>query len=103
MPLPLGEAKGVQISMEIESLYFGNLREITSLAQETILLKDGSKLIDLMGKFCETYGNDFRLQSDFGNSPVVFINSQPHEIPGGKEIILKKGDREVLLPITMGG
>jgi hypothetical protein len=49
------------------------------------------------------YGNDFRLQLDFGNPHVVLINSQPHEIPGGKEIILKEEDREVLLPITMGG
>jgi hypothetical protein len=88
--------------MEIGSLYFGDLQEITSLAQETIPLKDGSKLIHLMGKFFETYGNDSRLQLDFGNNHVLLINSQPHEIPGGKEIILKEGDREVLLPITMG-
>jgi len=49
------------------------------------------------------YGNDFRLQLDFGNSPVVLIKSQPHEIPDAKEIIFKEVNREVLLPITMGG
>lgn len=49
------------------------------------------------------YGNDFRLQLDFGNSHVVLINGQHHEILGGKETILKEGDRVVLVPITMGG
>jgi hypothetical protein len=37
--------------MEIGSSYSGDLRAITSLAQEAILLKDGSKLIDLMENF----------------------------------------------------
>ena len=102
-PLPLGEWKRVQISMEIEPLYFGDLREITGLAQETISLKEGSKLIDLMEKLFETHRNDFRLQLNLGNNHVVLINGQHHEILGGKEIILKEGDRRVLLPITVGG
>ena len=55
-----------------------------------------------MGKFFETYGNYFRLQLDFGNNHVVLINGQLHEIPGGKETILKEGDGVVFLPITVG-
>jgi len=67
MPLPLGESKGVQISMEMISVF------------------------------------NWILGLDFGNSPVVLIKSQPHEIPDAKEIIFKEVNREVLLPITMGG
>jgi molybdopterin converting factor small subunit len=79
--------------MKIESLYFGDLREVTGLPQETLSLKEDSKLIDLMGKLFETYGNDIRLQLDFGNSHIVLINGQHHEILGRKEKILKEGDK----------
>jgi hypothetical protein len=56
-----------------------------------------------MEKLFETHRNDFRLQLNLGNNYVVLINGQHHEILGDKEIILKEGDRGVLLPITVGG
>ena len=89
--------------MEVESLYFGELREITRLGKETISLKEGSRLIDLIDRLTKVYGNDFRLWVDRENSYIILINGQHYEILGGKETILKKGDRVVFLPLTMGG
>ncbi len=53
---------------------------MTGLIQETLSLKKGSKLVDLMGKLFETYRKNCRLLLDFGNSHVVLIKNQPHEM-----------------------
>ena len=89
--------------MDIESLYFGDLRYITGLARETISIEDGSKIIDLLNKLFETYGKDFRITLDPGSSHIILINGQNHEVLGGNETLLQDGDQIVFLPITMGG
>jgi len=89
--------------VDIQLRYFGVLREITGLGEETLTLREGSRLIDLINRLTETHGTAFRLQVDHKDSYVILINGQHHEILGGEETILKPGDRVVFLPVTMGG
>ena len=90
-------------SVDIQSRYFGVLREITGLGEETLTLRENSRLIDLINHLTETHGTEFRLQVNHRDSYVILINGQHHEILGGEETILKTGDRVVFLPVTMGG
>ncbi len=89
--------------MKVESTYFGVLRDLTRLNQETISLKEGSNLKDLIDKLTETYGRDFHLRVYHKNRYVILINGQNHEVLDGEETILKEGDGVVFLEITMGG
>ena len=91
------------IPMNVESTYFGELRDLTRLNQETITLKKGSNLKNLMDKLTEAYGNDFRLQVYHKSRYVILINGQNHEVLDGEKTILKEGDGVVFLEITMGG
>jgi molybdopterin converting factor small subunit len=89
--------------MKVESTYFGELRDLTHLNQETITLKKGSNLKDFIGKLTETYGNDFRLLVYHKSRYVILINGQNHEVLDGEKTMLKEGDEVVFLQITMGG
>ncbi len=89
--------------MRVESTYFGELRDLTRLNQETITLKKGSNLKDFIGKLTETYGNDFRLQVYHKSRYLILINGQNHEVLDGEKTMLKEGDEVVFLQITMGG
>jgi len=89
--------------MEIDSLYFGELRDITGVAKEAVSLEEGSRLLDLVNRLSEAHGKHFLLKLDLGNSHIILINGQNHEVLGGKETVLREGDRVVFLPISMGG
>ena len=102
---PCGERARVQKNnlMNVESTYFGKLRDLTRLNQETITLKEGSILKDLIGKLTEAYGKDFHLQVYHKSRYVILINGQNHEVLDGEKTVLKEGDGVVFLEITMGG
>ena len=89
--------------MNVESTYFGKLRELTRLNQEIISLKKGSNLNDLIENLTETYGKDFPLQLFQKSRYVILINGQNNEVLDGEKTILKEGDGVVFLEITMGG
>jgi MoaD family protein len=89
--------------MKVQSKYFGELRDLTRLNQETITLKKGSNLKDLIDKLKEVYGNDFSLLVYHKSRYVILINGQNHEVLDGEKTILKEGDEVVFLQITMGG
>ena len=89
--------------MKVESLYIGELRRLTRLNQETISLNEGSRVIDMIDKLTDAYGNDFRLHLDKENSYVILINGRHYEILDGMQTVLKEGDKVVFMPITMGG
>ena len=91
------------IPMNVDSTYFGVLRDLTHLNQETISLKEGSSLKDLIDKLTETYGHDFPLRVYHENRYVILINGQNHEVLDGEKTVLKEGDGVVFLEITMGG
>ena len=48
--------------MNVESTYFGELRELTRLNKESISLKEGSNLKDLIDKLTVVYGDEFRVR-----------------------------------------
>ncbi len=89
--------------MNVDLSYYGELRDLTRQNQETITLKMGSNVKDLIDKLTETYGNDFRLQVYHKSRYVILINGQNHEVLDGEKTILKEGDGVVFLQITMGG
>ena len=89
--------------VDITSRYFGELCEVTGLGEETLSIETGSRLIDLITQLTGTYGKEFRLMVDGRDRYVILINGQHYEVLGGKETILKTGDRVVFLPATMGG
>ncbi|MBW2067053.1 MAG: MoaD/ThiS family protein [Deltaproteobacteria bacterium] len=89
--------------MRIETLYFGDLRNITGHARQEITLGDGASLQDLLEELLLAYGEAFLKTLDLGNSHVILINGQHHGIFQGMETPLKDGDRIVFLPVTMGG
>ncbi|MBW2029395.1 MAG: MoaD/ThiS family protein [Deltaproteobacteria bacterium] len=89
--------------MRIETLYFGDLRNITGRARQDITLGDGARLRDLLEDLFLAHGEAFRKTLDLGNSHVILVNGQHHGILQGMETPLKDGDRVVFLPVTMGG
>ena len=89
--------------MKVDSTYFGELRDLTRLNQETITLKKGSTLKDLIEKLTEVYGHDFHLRVYHKSRYVILINGQNHEVLDGEKTILREGDGVVFLEITMGG
>jgi molybdopterin converting factor small subunit len=89
--------------MNIDLSYYGELRNLTRQNQETITLKTGSNLQDLIEKLTEAYGNDFRLHLYHKSRYVILINGQNHEVLDGEKTTLKEGDGVVFLEITMGG
>ncbi len=89
--------------MKVDSTYFGELRDLTRLNRETITLKKGSTLKDLIEKLTEAYGHDFRLRVYHKSRYVILINGQNHEVLDGEKTILREGDGVVFLEITMGG
>ena len=89
--------------MKVESTYFGELRELTRLNQETISLKKGANLKDLIDKLTATHGDDFRIRVFHKNRYSILVNGQNHEVLDGENTVLKDGDGVVFLEITMGG
>jgi len=89
--------------MKVESLSIGELRRLPRLNRETISLNEGSRIMDMIDKLIDTYGNGFRLQLDQENSYVILTNGRHYEILDEKQTILKEGDKVAFLPISMGG
>ena len=89
--------------MGIDVRYYGELRGITGVAKESLTIEEGLTLLDLVNRLSETHGKDFRLRLDLGNSHMILINGQNHEVLGGKGTVLHEGDLVVFLPISMGG
>ncbi len=89
--------------MEVESQYFGELRDIARLGGETISLGESATLAELLEKLTKAYGEAFQERLDRKDGYIILINGQLDEVMDGKDTILKNGDRVVFLPITMGG
>ena len=89
--------------MNVEAIYFGELRDLTHLNQESISLNEGSNLRDLIDNLTTTYGHDFHLCLFHKNRYSILINGQNYEVLDGEKTVLKEGDEVVFLEITMGG
>ncbi len=89
--------------MNIEVLFFGKLRELTAVNRRAIVVKDDSKLADLLERLSEEYGADFHHQVNNIQGLRILINGREYTLLGGMEASLKEGDTVVLLPPIFGG
>ena len=89
--------------MNVEILFFGQLRELAAVRQTTFVMSDGARLVDLIKHLGEEYGDAFRHEVNNIGHLQILINGQRHTFLGGMEAPLKDGDTVVLLPPIFGG
>jgi MoaD family protein len=89
--------------MNVEVLFFGQLRELTAVRQTNVAMNDGARLVDLIEHLGEEYGDAFRHEVNNIRGLQILINGQQHTFLGGMEAPLKDGDTVVLLPPIFGG
>ncbi|MFC1984441.1 MoaD/ThiS family protein [Chloroflexota bacterium] len=89
--------------MNIETLFFGRLRELTTVSQRAIAMKDNTRLVDLLEHLGEEYGAAFRHQVNNIRGLRILINGREYTLLGGIEAPLKEGDTVVFLPPIAGG
>jgi len=89
--------------VNVEILFFGQLRELAAVRQTTFVMSDGARLVDLIKHLGEEYGDAFRRELSNIRRLQILINGQRHTFLGGMEAPLKDGDTVVLLPPIFGG
>ena len=89
--------------MNIEVLFFGQIRELVAVRQTTVVMNDGAKLADLIEHLGEEYGDNFCHEVNTIRRLQILINGQQHTFLGGIEAPLKEGDTVVFLPPIFGG
>jgi MoaD family protein len=89
--------------VNVEILFFGQLRELASVRQVTFVMSDGARLGDLIKHLGEEYGDVFCRELSNTRRLQILINGQQHALLGGMEAPLKDGDTVVLLPPIFGG
>ena len=89
--------------MNVEVLFFGQLRELTAVRQTTFVMNDGARLADLIEHLGEEYGDAFRHEVNNIRRLQILKNGQQHTILGDMEASLKDGDTVVFLPPIFGG
>lgn len=89
--------------MNIEVLFFGQLRELTSANRMTAVVKDGASLADLIDHLGEEYGVAFRQKMDSVQGLRILINGREYKLLGGMDAPLQDGNTVVLLPPIFGG
>ena len=89
--------------MNIEVLFFGQLRELTNANRMTAVVKDGSSLADLIERLSEEYGTAFRQKMESVQGLRILINGREYKLLGGMDATLQDGNTVVLLPPIFGG
>jgi MoaD family protein len=89
--------------VNIEILFFGQLRELAAVRQVTFVMSDGARLGDLIKYLGEEYGDAFRCELSNNRHLQILINGQQHTLLGGTEAPLKDGDTVVFIPPIFGG
>jgi molybdopterin synthase sulfur carrier subunit len=89
--------------VNVEIIFFGQLRELAAARQVTFVISDGARLADLMKHLGEEYGDAFRRELSNTRHLQILINGQRHNFLGGMETPLNDGDTVVLLPPIFGG
>ena len=83
------------IAMRVRVLFFGQLKEITGVAQEDAELSDGARVEDLF----ERYGRRFPKLAEFRASVAASVNQEY----SGWRAPLASGDEVAFLPPVSGG
>lgn len=89
--------------MNIEVLFFGQLREITGVSRTNVVIRDDSRLADLVGNLAEEYGDAFREKVESIEGLRILINGREYYLLGRMEASLADGNTVVFLPPIAGG
>lgn len=89
--------------MNIEVLFFGQIRELTGKHREEITIRESARLIDLIEQLTEQYGIAFSHEVNHIKGLRILISGREYGLLGGIGAPLKDGDTVVLLPPIAGG
>jgi MoaD family protein len=89
--------------MNIEVLFFGQLREITGVSRTGVVIDDNSRLADLVSQLSEQYGDTFREKVENIEGMRILINGREYYLLGRMEAPLSDGNTVVFLPPIAGG
>jgi sulfur-carrier protein len=89
--------------MNIEVLFFGQLREITGVSRTGVVIDDNSRLADLVSQLSEQYGDTFREKVENIEGMRILINGREYYLLGRMKAPLSDGNTVVFLPPIAGG
>jgi len=89
--------------MNIEVLFFGQLRELTEVPRTIVEIEDSASLADLVESLVGIYGVAFRNKADSIKGLRILINGREYNVLDGMETLLKDGDTVAFLPPIAGG
>jgi len=94
--------------MKIEVRFYAYLKEITGKHSETIILKEGAKINDVLKLIIDKYGERMRryVLNDAGqlrSNITIAINGQKLDRGSAENYTLKDGDILVIIPPIAGG
>jgi MoaD family protein len=89
--------------MNIEVMYFGQLRELTEVPDEIVSAKEGSSLADLVRQVAGLHGDAFQEKLDGIRGLRILINGREYTQLDGMGTVLKDKDAVVFLPPITGG
>ncbi len=91
------------MTMNVEVLLFGQLRELTGIRQEVISVGEGTRLTDLIEQLGGKYGTVFCEEVGRIEGLRILINGREYSLLDGMETQLKDKDTVVFLPPISGG
>ena len=89
--------------MNIEVLFFGQLREITGVSRTNVAVNENSRLADLVVYLSGQYGDAFREKVESIEGLRILINGREFYLLGRMEAPLSDGNTVVFLPPIAGG
>ncbi len=89
--------------MNIEVLFFGQLREITGVSRTNVVIEDKSRLADLVVSLSGQYGEAFQKKVESIEGLRILINGREYYLLGRMEAPLSDGNTVVFLPPIAGG
>ena len=89
--------------MNIEILFFGQLREITGVSRTGVVIEENSRLADLVSHLSGQYGDAFREKIEGIEGLRILINGREFYLLGRMEAPLSDGNTVVFLPPIAGG
>ena len=89
--------------MNIEVLFFGQLRELTEERLIPVDIEDDTSLDGLIEHICRLYGDVFREKTESIPGLRILINGREYTQLSGLETAIKEGDTVAFLPPIAGG
>lgn len=89
--------------INLEILFFGKLRDIAGVSKTGAVIKDGSRLSDLVEHLSGHYGEEFGEEIANIAGLRILINGREYYLLGRMEAPLTEGDTIVFLPPIAGG